>query len=229
MFEYESFFKLPKLPKPVTIKFIGVWDTVGALGVPVRGLNVIVDRIFANTFHDTKISQAVESGYHALSIDDERKVFHPTLWDETQIGTVPACDEAGVPLYDEHNERLYNKQIVEQVWFVGAHSDVGGTFEKQGDPSLSDISLEWMMDKAYNKGLLFYRNCRPKTNPDALAPIHDSRAGLARFYTKASRSETKGLDQLRKIKVHQSVLDRQKVNSIYNPWILQEDYVVEPW
>jgi uncharacterized protein (DUF2235 family) len=205
------------------IKFIGVWDTVGALGIPYRWLDTIVNqvRFLKHEFHDTTFSKAVECGYHALSIDDERLVFHPTLWDEATVGTV----------LDEN--RIEKPQIVEQVWFAGVHTDVGGGFvkppvkdEDQALPALSDISLEWMVKKAEDKGLLIYKKI--KTNPDAKAKIHDT----PRFYRSSSRGNAKEeLDKLKGLKVHQSVIDRHHdADMRYNPWILErDDYTVEPW
>lgn len=187
------------------IKFIGVWDTVGALGAPYPWLDAIVSRFFKHNFHDTTFSQAVESGYHALSIDDDRLVFHPTLWDE--------------------KTNLKEDQVVEQVWFGGVHTDVGGGFEVPGTRALSDISLEWMVKKAEAKGLLIYPGHQLLTKPSAQARLHDT----PRFYRKSSRTNTKGLDKLKGLKVHQSVLDRHEASEKYKPWILDKDYTVEPW
>ena len=65
------------------IRFIGVWDTVAALGVPIKGLDSAVDRVpfWKHKFHNYDLSESVEYAYHALAIDDERKTFHPVLWD----------------------------------------------------------------------------------------------------------------------------------------------------
>ncbi|HWH09146.1 MAG TPA: DUF2235 domain-containing protein, partial [Candidatus Thermoplasmatota archaeon] len=90
------------------IRFLGVWDTVGALGVPgrLRGLTMRRHR-----FHDVKLSSTVDHAYHAVAIDERRKAFAPALWE-----TDPA--NAG--------------QVVEQAWFPGAHSDVGGGYPEAG-------------------------------------------------------------------------------------------------
>ena len=63
------------------IKFLGVWDTVAALGLPVQGLNVLIDQIpwFEHSYHDLRLSRSVKNAYHALAIDDERKTFKPKL------------------------------------------------------------------------------------------------------------------------------------------------------
>ncbi|RYU92183.1 DUF2235 domain-containing protein [Mucilaginibacter terrigena] len=126
----ETFRKKHSQPE-VRIKFIGVWDTVGALGVPVKG--------FYNKkryeFHDTTLSSYVDYAYHALAIDERRKSFVPTLWQQSKN-----VQENDI------------KQVFEQRWFVGVHSNIGGGYPDEG---LSDITLEWMIAKAKGAGLSF--------------------------------------------------------------------------
>ena len=197
---------------PCKITFIGVWDTVGALGFPYRPVGVLLDQLplFRYTFHDTTISSNVRSGYHALSIDDERRTFLPTLWDEMT------------------ERELQQKPHVEQAWFVGSHGDVGGGNEKPGRPSLSDISLEWMINRAKDHGLLLEPDYQTKLNPNAMATLHNSREGIARLYTRASRKESEGLDRLNFLNVHQSVFERRRTDQNYRPWIFDEDDTLPP-
>jgi uncharacterized protein (DUF2235 family) len=110
------------------ITFVGVWDTVGSLGIPLR-LPVIA-RMWE--FHDTDLSTWVDVACHALAIDERRKPFRPALWH--QQADAPASQE------------------LRQVWFTGVHSDVGGGYE---DPSLAEIPLLWMVDRARSAGLEF--------------------------------------------------------------------------
>ncbi len=188
------------------IKFIGVWDTVGALGLPFKTLDVIINKVpwFKHEFHNTTLSENVEFGYHALSIDDERLTFHPTLWDERNV---------------------FPGQAIKQVWFAGMHTDVGGGYEEQ---ELSDIALKWMIKEAKDKGLLIYRKVKMDPNPDGF--MHNSRSGFGKFYRKKQRS-LKG--DITRPRVHQSVLDRvpdqnNNPDKKYNPWILKHNYDVEP-
>jgi len=114
--------------RDVKIAMVGVWDTVGALGIPgdlFKGLNTDL-----YGFLDTGLHVDVQSAYHAMAIDERRSEFVPTLW------TTPASAE----------------QIVEQIWFAGVHCDVGGGYPEHG---LSDITLGWMMAKAAANGLTF--------------------------------------------------------------------------
>ena len=96
------------------IRFIGVWDTVGALGIPVTGLPVArwLNRRWG--FHDTDLSSHVDAAYQALAIDEQRGPFRPTLW--TQQDHAPKT------------------QVVQQVWFSGVHCDIGG-----GNPNTSSV------------------------------------------------------------------------------------------
>nr|WP_298685625.1 DUF2235 domain-containing protein [uncultured Dongia sp.] len=115
----------------VRIKMIGVWDTVGAMGVPT--LRKISEPIrTANLrFHDLQLSRTVEYAYHAVAIDEHRADFNIALWDSFD------------PKYTID---------VEQRWFPGAHANVGGGYE---DDNLPDISLNWIIGKAAALGLRF--------------------------------------------------------------------------
>ena len=109
----------------VSVKFLGVWDTVGALGVPVGILRRFNQKKYC--FHDTQISGIVKHAYHALAIDEKRKPFAPTIWT-----TKPGRENS------------------EQAWFAGVHSDVGGGCP---DTGLSYKALLWMVQKAAACGL----------------------------------------------------------------------------
>lgn len=132
-------------------KFIGVWDTVGALGLPVGGLLQFINRRWS--FHDMTLSSFVDNAFQALAIDERRKPFRPSLWEQSPNA---------------------NGQVLEQVWFAGVHSNVGGSYPQAG---LSDITLLWMAAKAEACGLAIDRNCLArivKPQPDALGTIYDS-------------------------------------------------------
>lgn len=137
---------------PVRIKFIGVWDTVGSLGVPVRPLSFInplsADRF---AFHDANLSRTVDFAYHALAIDERRGPFRPTLW-------------------QQHPEA--EGQVMEQQWFPGVHCDVGGGYERTG---LSNIALHWIVEKAKAVGLAFDDDILDDYTADCFAPLHHSR------------------------------------------------------
>ncbi|MGW3550379.1 DUF2235 domain-containing protein [Streptomyces griseoincarnatus] len=156
------------------IRFIGVWDTVGALGIPVPDaapLRPAVTRFNRRwAFHDTELSTSVDGAFHALGVDEKRSAFRPTLWHQR-----PGAAREG--------------QELKQVWFAGVHSDVGGGYEETG---LSDIALLWMVDQARRYGLEFDDDVlgaagppvmSPQTSaafrvrPDASGRLHESRTG----------------------------------------------------
>jgi hypothetical protein len=135
-----------------TITFLGVWDTVGSLGIPGHLMAAQNKEQFA--FHDTSPSPLLKRGAHALAIDEHRHDFTPTFW----TGTPPAG------------------ATIQQVWFAGAHSDVGGGYKTR---SLADIPLVWMARQAEAAGLVLDWTILPDpTLLEATAPAHDSSDGL---------------------------------------------------
>lgn len=104
------------------IDLLGVWDTVGALGIPGNGLGRISRR--KHEFHDVTLGRKVLRAFQALAVDERRATFEPAIWD---------------------TRRAEPRQEVEQVWFVGAHSNVGGGYP---DATLSEQAFLWMTDKA---------------------------------------------------------------------------------
>jgi uncharacterized protein (DUF2235 family) len=132
-------------------KFIGVWDTVGALGLPVSGLLRFINYRWA--FHDMQLSSWVDNAFQALSIDEHRKPFAPAIWVQNPVA---------------------GSQVLEQVWFAGVHSDVGGSYPEH---NLSDIPLLWMIRKALSCGLAVDLDCVKTVDnpaPDPLGPLHNS-------------------------------------------------------
>lgn len=117
------------------VHFVGVWDTVGALGVPTRGPVGWISRQ-RHGFHDVRLSSHVRHAYHALAIDERRGPFAPTLWEIRE----------GDPA------RAGGDWQVEQRWFAGVHSNVGGGYP---DCGLSTLALRWMVDRADRCGLAF--------------------------------------------------------------------------
>lgn len=109
----------------VQIKCVGVWDTVGSLGIPsdlAKQLS-LASRWY---FHDVHLGPHIDVALHALAIDEKRGAFPPTLWEK--------------PI----DQPLPPGQVVEQVWFPGVHSNVGGSYP---DDRLSDIALDWMIKR----------------------------------------------------------------------------------
>jgi hypothetical protein len=148
----------------VRIRFVGVWDTVEAVGLPVHELSAMIDRVFyPHRFPDQDLSSKVERACHAIAIDDER--YQPVLWNES--GTA-------------------DSERITQVWFPGMHGDVGGGYPDNG---LAYISLQWMIGEVRQDGK---RPDGLRFEPDRLRMIehraqvlgkmHDSRRGLGVYY-----------------------------------------------
>jgi uncharacterized protein (DUF2235 family) len=153
------------IEKP-TITMIGVWDTVGSLGIPAifGGVSPLV-----YGFLDTSLSPNVLNAFHALAIDERRSEFPPTLWTGTPV----------------------QGQKVEQVWFSGVHCDVGGGYPDHG---LSDITLAWMLNKATALGLEIDTNVASEfALPDgkhSLDQLHESWSPIWGFPRQRQISDT---------------------------------------
>lgn len=147
------------------ITFIGVWDTVGSLGIPKIGMG-IVNALFRDrwNFHDVDLSTTVDFAYQALAIDERRGLFSPTVWKQ---------------------QPNVQNQTLEQVWFAGVHSDVGGGYPESG---LSDIPLLWMLDRAAACSLAFdWDLIKQRLKPNPSGPLHDSVSGFYKFLDGAAR------------------------------------------
>jgi len=187
------------------IRFLGAWDTVAALGIPIRFLHSIINAVpfFRHDFQDLTLSESVEHARHALAIDEEREIFAPVIW----------------------QPQLFEYQTLDQVWFAGVHTDVGGGYP---ETSLSDIPLIWMRDEAIRFGLRIYADNKIVLQPDPDGIMHDSRGStFARLYRKQIR-HWDIVKQGRPV-VHESVVQRTRSakdnrGSGYSPWILKSDY-----
>ena len=171
----------------VDVEFVGVWDTVDAVGLPFKGATEFWNScIYRFKFPDYKLDPRVRRAAHALAIDDERLSFHPLLWNEK----------------DETPGRI------QQVWFAGAHSNVGGGYAKQG---MSVVALDWMMAQAEDAGLRFNKSDREYYQEHANVDDHlyNSRAGAAIYYRYKPRNIEKLCEKAGvKPKVHISAVER---------------------
>ncbi len=149
----------------VDIHFLGVWDTVGSLGIPVTASWFPFARA-RYQFHDTELSKIVKYAYQALALDEHRGDFKPALWTRN-----PYTVQAGESMTSKKREQCE----VEQRWFIGSHSDVGGGNDCDGagrkpDP-LPDLPLAWLQRKAVATGL---------TCTELLVPANDAATGVPR-------------------------------------------------
>lgn len=192
----------------IPIQMIGVWDTVGSLGIPLRGLRWLTRQRYQ--FHDTELSGTVKFAFHALAVDERRGPFVPTLW---------------------MNKPKPGQEIV-QTWFCGAHSDVGGGYAESG---LSDIALEWMLENAARAGLKIeppFESAHPP-KPDPRGMLHNSKTrwyaltpgvsrpiGFAAVHPEQAGEAPLAADPTQS--VHPSVLTRWDQDPEYRPRNLRE-------
>jgi hypothetical protein len=161
-----------------------VWDTVGSLGIPayVKGARADFFR-----FVDTALSSKVRRGFHAMSLDELRKDFPVTRWNE--------------------------RDGIEQMWFVGAHADVGGGYAPH-DSRLSDIALDWMTSNLAGLGVKFTESSayKPNFGTPEMQAIHTPWA--APPFDQLGRSPR---SPVRSDNFHPSVKQRWNADSAYRP------------
>lgn len=169
--------------RAITVRCLGVWDTVGAYGIG-GVLGQITSSASKARFHDSRLSSIVEYAYQAVAIDETRRLFEATLFEQGPTG-------------------LQNGQVIEQSWFSGVHSNVGGGYENTG---LSDITLYWMAMRAEQCGLALDARWANRIDPDEFGELRESRTGLYLLMGKAVRpigGQKNGFE-----KAHNTSLDR---------------------
>ncbi|MBI3896833.1 MAG: DUF2235 domain-containing protein [Gammaproteobacteria bacterium] len=184
-----------------SVHFIGVWDTVGSLGVPALSRYGLLRKIFrrliegskyAHGFHDETLGRHVLYAYQALGIDERRGPYEPSLWKSD--GTL--------------------RLNVEQVWFAGVHTNVGGGYI---DAGLSDHAFMWMAVKAMSAGLtLQERYLAMRVDPNCYGELRNSVLGIYKLLPTFKRKLARG-NTLNE-HIHKSVLNRlQHPTNSYRP------------
>lgn len=183
------------------IYFLGVWDTVGSLGVPALSryglLRKMVRKLvdgskYSHGFHDETLGAHIEHAYHAVAVDERRGAFAPSLW---KNGAGPRAN-------------------VEQVWFAGAHCNVGGGYIDSG---LSDHAFMWMAVKAMKAGLtLDQRYLAMRVDPNCHGELRNEYHGLYKVMPDHER-EIGNTDTLNE-SIHCSAVSRlQHPTNAYQP------------
>jgi uncharacterized protein (DUF2235 family) len=132
----------------VRIRCVGIYDTVGAIGVDMLAIPWLREK--TARFHDTQLSSMVQNGFHALAIDEHRANF------------------VHIPWRRAINTKWPNDGKIEQRWFVGAHSNVGGGYD---DDVLAQFPLAWMLKECRNLGLVLRAPATPEADPLAIPAI----------------------------------------------------------
>jgi uncharacterized protein (DUF2235 family) len=184
----------------VPIEVIGVWDTIKALGLPYPLISRLAP--MATEFHDDALGPNVRNAFHALALDEDRVAYAPMPW-----RVAPGW-----------------KGRVEQVWFAGAHSDVGGHVWKfPAARLLSNIPLRWMIDRAMRCGLVVPEDWEARFPTDPAAPAKGNRTGQGRLFWNR---EPREIGACSSEDVHPSVLHRMRLVPGYRPlaeWIEPEE------
>ena len=158
------------------IKMVGVWDTVGSLGVPFGNIPGISRRTMG--FHNTHLSKIVQNSYQALALDEQRKPYWAVLWTNFVPDKPNPADAEQV-----------DNRMIEQRWFSGAHCNVGGGYRNDLMPQRP---LAWIQQKAHGCGLAF-RSQAVVTDEDLEMQPCDSYAeflgGLWKILTLGKRYE----------------------------------------
>ena len=171
--------------RKIPIHFLGVWDTVGALGVPNNfAILNLLDKTKKYAFHDTKLGCNVLNARHAVAIDEMRASFSPTLW-------------SGVE----------KRKNVKQLWFPGVHANVGGGYP---DTGLSDIALEWMIREAEACGMELRPGMVEQLRPDPRGVLYDSMRGIFRHLRSEPRSVPALVEKSVGRRVHPASLRRRE-------------------
>jgi len=156
---------------PVPIQVLGCWDTVGALGFPIEIPGISVDQLFNKrfAFHDTRINASVRHAFHAKAIDEMREVFRVTQ--------MKKIDRRG--------------QVIEEAWFPGDHSCIGGG--RKAKAPLSNRCLIWMLERIEAHGLGLATDTRRVEGgiaQDHTIAYQDRLKGIHRLAGKKARSIT---------------------------------------
>ena len=186
------------------ISYLGVWDSVGALGIP----NHLSIAPWVNRgkykFHDAKLSSMVASARHAVALDEKRKSFEPTQWDNVDDLNLAHGGGSATPY--------------EEKWFAGDHGSVGGG----GDvTALSSIALEWIAEGAINAGLEFDRALLNEHvgRQDLYGPLMNSSQPPTGFVNRLTRWNPAYRDGPKRIEdLHPSVLQRWHAESKQEGW-----------
>ncbi|MDF1728651.1 MAG: DUF2235 domain-containing protein [Sulfitobacter sp.] len=185
-------FRAAHCQRDVQIEMVGVWDTVKSLGINAPFLWRLSEHLHA--FHNHDLGQHIKAGFHALAHDETRVAFSPVLW---------TCDGG----FDGR---------VEQVWFPGAHGDVGGQLGGfEAARPLANLSLVWMLERAEEHGLPLPDGWRNDLPCDPLAPARGTWRGHGRWLMTRRRRQI-GLDASEK--VHPSVHQRAEAQAGKRRW-----------
>lgn len=175
----QAFHNIKDTQPPPPIRMVGVWDTVGALGAP----GLLGQFLNGNKYqyHNVGLTPQIEHAVHAMALDERRKPFAVNIWERP--------DGWGGTL--------------EQVWFPGVHSNIGGGYKPDG---LANEALHWMVERAEALGLEFDDDYLKHFRPCFNSTLNDSMTASYRLLGPVQRAV--GRHIVHGEALHQSVIDR---------------------
>lgn len=213
------------------IAYVGLWDTVDAYGLPIDELTRAIDKVFWPLSIPTRrLSDKVRLARHALGLDDERNTFHPKLWTEDPTDTAETVEVRARDPADPTRWVTARRPRIDQVWFAGVHSNVGGGY---ADDALSYVPLLWIMQGAEEAGLRILPEVMASyaALSDENGLIYDSRKGLASYYRYNPRRIANIIGKegvtLQAVRIHESALRRIATGEDgYAPIVLPPEFQV---
>jgi uncharacterized protein (DUF2235 family) len=239
MLKHEQYDSVHERNRKTSIDFIGVWDTVAAYGLPIDEMTRGIDEwVWPLSMPNYALSTEILRARHALSLDDERDTFHPLLWDEVAEQKLVEADPS-------------RAGRLQQVWFSGMHSNVGGGY---ADDSLSYGALEWIMQESAKPvrdgdvtGLRFLPDEEREVPAlrDDFGTMYNSRSGVGSYYRYQPRKiaarladpdptalmmqdpNRRGRGFLTKVTIHESVWHRIEAGTdSYAPIVIPDRFEV---
>ena len=216
---------LVRYSRKTEVKFIGIWDTVGTLGVPFGNIPFISRKNYR--FHRTRLSRMYKEGAQALALDEHRKAYDAVLW----TNFIPENPKTGEIIQEKVAKELYPR--FEQRWFIGAHSNVGGGYRRD---LCAQVPLKWMQERAKAAGLTFSRsvelNGREHLEGEPvdsfkrmLRGVYQIVRGFRRYYRPVERpwvEKERGFVESVNETIDQTVFERWQKDKTYRPKNLSE-------
>ncbi|HKR63472.1 MAG TPA: DUF2235 domain-containing protein [Thermoanaerobaculia bacterium] len=179
--------------EPVRVSFLGVWDTVAALGSRFRSRGKETSEA-GRTFHAGKApATCVVHARQALAVDEKRFDFRPEVWTETR-----------------------DNQKMQQRWFPGVHSNIGGGLKTDG---LANIALQWILDGAKEEGLKLDDTFLAHYEPHPEAEIYESWTTKFKMLETVLLRRGKGRRPISgaNADLHDSVIEKMRIDAKYRP------------
>jgi uncharacterized protein (DUF2235 family) len=202
--------RVERAGSPFTVKCVGVWDTVGSFGLPEEISFSSENEGSPFGFPDRILGEHIERAYQALALNETRADFICNRFEQTHVG------------------RRKN-QILEQCWFAGSHSDIGGGYS---DHDLSDLTLIWFcahIGDALSLDLKYLKNIFQPAAPWGTQQPHNSVTGIFLLANTVHRPlPAVSNDPITHESIHSSVLHQTSVSPVLSGILASHPNIVSP-